>query len=332
MAARILIGTASWSDKPLIDSGRFYPPEARTPEDRLRYYASQFPLVEVDSPYYGLPTIETVRRWAERTPPGFTFDVKSYSLFTEHPTPVERLPKALRELLPAVLVGNRQFYREQAPCEFVDLCWSTFVDALLPLHESGRLGAILFQFPRWVLPAPATHRYLEELSERLGHYRGAVEFRNGRWLDAEHREQTLALLGDLGLSYVCVDEPQGFASSVPPVVAVTNRLAFARFHGRNSAMWEERTSAASERFDYYYSGEELDQWVSRIQALAAESDELHLVINTNNFDQGPVNARLLEERLGASRIAVVNWMPSAAAEPPPAGAQHPNSEEQGRLW
>ncbi len=337
MAARILLGTASWADKPLIESGRFYPPTARTPEDRLRYYASQFPLVEVDSPYYGLPTLETVQRWVERTPEGFTFDVKSYSLFTEHPTPVERLPRALREVLPAALAGKRQFYREQAPREFVDLCWSTFADALLPLHDAGRMGAILFQFPRWVLPSAATHGYLEELRDRLGHYRGAVEFRNGRWLDAEHREQTLALLGDLELSYVCVDEPQGFASSVPPVVAATAGLAFARFHGRNAEMWEERTTTAAERFDHYYRAEELDEWVPRIEALAAESDELHLVINTNNFDQGPVNARLLEERLGASRVTMVDWSPAppaeaTAAEATAADMQRPTDEEQGRLW
>ena len=101
MPARVLIGTASWADKTLIDSKKFYPPEANTPEERLRFYASQFPLVEVDSPYYGLPTVETVQHWAERTPDGFTFDVKAYSLFTEHPTPVARLPRALKEVLPA---------------------------------------------------------------------------------------------------------------------------------------------------------------------------------------------------------------------------------------
>jgi uncharacterized protein YecE (DUF72 family) len=147
MPARVLIGTASWADKPLIDSKKFYPPEANTPEERLRYYASQFPLVEVDSPYYGLPTVETVQHWAERTPDGFTFDVKAYSLFTEHPTPVARLPKALKEILPAGLVGKKQFYREDTPLEFLDLCWSTFNDALLPLHDAGKLGVILFQFP-----------------------------------------------------------------------------------------------------------------------------------------------------------------------------------------
>lgn len=332
MAARILIGTASWADKPLIDSGKFYPPEAKKPEDRLRFYASQFPLVEVDSPYYGLPTLETVQRWAERTPPGFTFDVKSYSLFTEHPTPVARLPKALQEVLPASLVGKKQFYREQAPSEFVDLCWSFFIDALVPLHETGRLGSILFQFPKWVVPSSASFRLLEELPDRLGHYRGAVEFRNGRWVDGEHQEQTMALLGDCGLSYVCVDEPQGFASSVPPVVAATAPLALARFHGRNGEMWEQRTQTASERFDYYYPAAELDEWVPRITSLAEQSEELHLVINTNNFDQGPVNAWLLADRLQERGVPVVEWKPAPPSDADEAAANETGSGGQGRLW
>src|SRR5437762_7592332 len=155
MAARILVGTASWADKPLIDSAKFYPPEAKSPEDRLRYYASQFPLVEVDSPYYGLPTVETVQHWAERTPQGFVFDVKSYSLFTEHPTPVARLPKALQEALPDELGKMKNVYRDDVPADFLDLCWATFNDALLPLHESGKLGVILFQFPKWIAPIEA---------------------------------------------------------------------------------------------------------------------------------------------------------------------------------
>src|SRR5205823_5718229 len=126
MAARILVGTASWADKPLIESGKFYPADVRSPEDRLRFYASQFPLVEVDSPYYGLPTVETVEHWAERTPAGFVFNVKSYSLFTEHPTPVARLPKALQEELPEDLRKKKNVYREDVPATFLDLCWSTF--------------------------------------------------------------------------------------------------------------------------------------------------------------------------------------------------------------
>jgi uncharacterized protein YecE (DUF72 family) len=326
MPARILLGTASWTDKPLIESGTFYPPEVKTPEERLRYYATQFPLVESDSAYYGLPTVDTSKRWVERTPPGFLFDIKAYSLFTDHPTPVARLPKVMQANLPPTLVGKRQFYRESAPPDFIDLCWSTYTDALLPLHEARKLGVVLFQFPKWVLPGSASFKYLEEIRERLGNYRGAVEFRNALWLDAEHREHTFALLGDCDLSYVCVDEPQGFPSSVPPVTAATNRVACVRFHGRNSAMWEQRTQTASERFDYYYSTTEMAEWVPRIASLAAESDELHVIMNTNNFDQGPVNARVLAEALGDAGVEVAPAVSADAGAGPELSA-----DDQGRL-
>lgn len=326
MPGEIRIGTASWTDRPLIEAGTFYPAGARDAEARLRYYASQFPVVEVDATYYGLPVERTVRRWVERTPPGFCFDVKAYSLFTDHPTPVDRLPKAMQRELPAELHGKARFYRRDAPANFLDLCWSTFNDALLPLHDAGKLGAIVFQFPHWVPPGEAAHEYLEEVRERLGHYRGAVEFRNARWLDAEHQEQTLALLGDLGLAYVCVDEPQGFPSSVPPVAAATTDLGFVRFHGRNAETWEAKTATASERFDYYYPPGELEEWTPKIAQLATTTSEVHLIMNTNNFDQGPVNARLLHDRLRESGVDVPPWRPE---EQP--GGLPPREGEQQRL-
>ena len=310
--SRILTGTASWTDKPLIESGKFYPPEAKSAEARLRYYASRFPLVEADTTYYGLPTEQLTRAWSERTPDGFTFDVKAYSLFTEHPTPVARLPKAIREQLPPALSNKRQFYRKDAPPEIVDLCWSTFVDALLPLHDAGRVGVIVFQFPKWVFPGDDMSAYFEQVRDRLGPLRAAVEFRNEHWMDAEHQERTLAELGDLDFTYICVDEPQGFRSSVPPVAAATNALGFVRFHGRNAEMWEQRTTTSAERFDYYYRPDELDEWVPKIAALAGETEAVHLIMNTNNFDQGPANTRLLRERLSAANIPIAAWAPQAA--------------------
>ena len=314
----ITLGTASWTDKPLIEAGTFYPPQAKSAEARLRFYASQFPLVEADATYYGLPTEQTSRAWVERTPEGFTFDVKAYSLFTQHPTPVARLPKAIKAELPAALATKRQFYRDDAPPHIVDLCWSTFIDALLPLHDAGRLGVIVFQFPKWVFPGADTAGYLEEVRDRLGPYRAAVEFRNDVWMDATHQESTLALLGDLGFAYICVDEPQGFRSSVPPVAAATTpELAFVRFHGRNAEMWEARTQTSAERFDYVYPPAELDEWAPKIARLAEEAAEVHLIMNTNNFDQGPVNSHLLRGRLLAAAVEVRDWSPPSEAEPEP---------------
>src|SRR4051794_9344672 len=104
--SNILVGTSSWTDKTLLECGRFYPPSATTPEDRLRFYASQFPLVEIDSSYYGIPSPETARRWVERTPAGFVFNIKTFRLFTRHQTPVVSLGKELREALGAAATKN----------------------------------------------------------------------------------------------------------------------------------------------------------------------------------------------------------------------------------
>ena len=88
---RILIGTSSWTDPTLVKEGHFYPPQARTAEARLKYYATQFPLVEVDSTYYFPPSERNAVLWIERTPPGFTFNIKAYSLLTNHPTKLDSL-------------------------------------------------------------------------------------------------------------------------------------------------------------------------------------------------------------------------------------------------
>src|SRR5437868_15549441 len=95
----ILVGTSSWTDKTLIDSGKFYPASATTPEDRLRFYASQFPIVEIDSSYYGIPPIENAERRVERTPRDLRFNIKTYRLFTRHQQPVVNIAKEFLEAL-----------------------------------------------------------------------------------------------------------------------------------------------------------------------------------------------------------------------------------------
>ncbi len=96
----ILVGTASWTDKSLIDSRKFYPPGAKDAETRLRYYATQFPMVEVDSSYYAMPVPATAQLWAERTPPGFVFNVKAFRIFTGHQTQPKVLPRDIQQALP----------------------------------------------------------------------------------------------------------------------------------------------------------------------------------------------------------------------------------------
>ena len=113
----ILVGTCSWTDPTLIESGRFYPSWARSAEARLRYYASQFPLVEVDSTYYALPSERTSGLWARRTGDSFIFDVKAFRLFTQHPTPLASLPRDIREALPKEIAGRSSLYYRDLPSE-----------------------------------------------------------------------------------------------------------------------------------------------------------------------------------------------------------------------
>ena len=112
------VGTASWTDKSLIACGRFYPPGTGSAEARLRYYASQFPLVEVDSSYYAMPKPEVAQLWAERTPQDFTFNIKAFRLFTGHQTSTAALPKDVAEALGPV--EKRNLYYKDLPREVTD--------------------------------------------------------------------------------------------------------------------------------------------------------------------------------------------------------------------
>jgi uncharacterized protein YecE (DUF72 family) len=297
VTARILTGTCSWADKTLVDSGRFYPREAKSAEERLRYYAEQFPLVEVDSSYYGLPSEKNAGLWVERTPDNFTFDVKAFRMLTQHPTPPSALPKDIRESLPRALVEKKNLYPRDLPSNVIDEVWFRFASALLPLDSAGKLGVIVFQFPPWFLPGTQSKDYITEAKERLPQYRIAIEFRNETWLSEKNADRTLVFLRDRSLPFVCVDEPQGFPTSVPPIAEATADIALVRFHGRNTATWAKRNIPASERFDYLYSEDELREWVPRIEHLAAETREVHLLMNNCRDDKAVVGARQLRALL-----------------------------------
>ena len=297
--ARVLVGTCSWTDPTLVKETDWYPRRSMTAAERLAFYASRFPVVEVDSTYYFPPTPELAGSWVERTPDGFTFDVKAWSLLTGHPTFPESLWPDLQAEVAPEHRGKRRLYRHHLAADALDEAWERFRHALAPLASSGRLGAVLLQFPRWFGPKTANRRQLAAAVERLGGLRALVEFRHRRWMEGDECERTLGLLEDLGASYVCVDAPPGFASSVPPVVAATSELAVVRFHGRNAATWEAQVATAAERFRYLYSEEELAEWVPRVKELAASSSEVHLLMNNCWRDQAVTNAAQLAELLAS---------------------------------
>ena len=290
---KLLIGTCSWTDPTLLATD-FYPREVNTAERRLQYYARLFSIVEVDSSYYSVPAEKTARLWVERTPPDFTFNIKAFSLFTRHPTKLQSLPKDVRAILSTVKdlpKGRANVYYRDVPDGARALLWQRFSEALLPLDSAGKLGAVLFQFPQWFFPGKDSREHLLQCRQNLAQYRLAVEFRNGDWLSESRRSDTFKFLRENGFVYVCVDEPQGFRSSVPPVVEATSDISVLRFHGRNKDNWEKKGISVAERFKYLYSHDELTEWLPRLAELASKVKELHIMFNNCYRDFGVRNAR-----------------------------------------
>jgi uncharacterized protein YecE (DUF72 family) len=300
MAARIKTGATAWADRSLVASG-WYPPHARSAEERLHYYASRFPLVENDAGYWALLGPEQVELWARRTPPGFTMNMKAHALLTGHYTDPRRLPEDIRTSLPRALREKaRVCPRDLGPERMRDI-GRRFREGLEPLRASGKLGLVLFQFPVWFPISRENKERLVRIREELAPCRVAVELRNFTWMSERNLDETLSLLASEGLVYTCVDEPQGFPSSVPPIAAATSDVAAVRMHGRNAARWQRGARTAAERFDYRYSLDELREWVPRILALAERTREVHVLMNNCHRDYAVRNAQEIAELLEAAR-------------------------------
>ena len=292
-AGEVRVGTASWTDPTIVKGGVFYPRGTSSAEDRLRYYASQFPVVEVDSSYYSLPERATAALWAERTPPGFVFHVKAHALLTGQPSEVARLPEDVAEMMPPALLEKARIYAKDLPLEVYDAIWERFLDALEPLRLAKKLGGVLLQYPRWFLPTPENKDLIAESATRLAAVGATVEFRNRMWFGSEKSTRwTLDMLRDLALTHVIVDGPQGLDSSVPAVPAVTTpALALVRLHGRRAATWEAAKVPTVERYRYLYSPAELTPWVERIEQVAEEAERTVVLYNNCYGNYGTTNAR-----------------------------------------
>jgi uncharacterized protein YecE (DUF72 family) len=315
MAAEILVGTCNWADHK-----EFYPPElerGRRQREKLDYYARYFPIVEIDTSFYGIPRPEVVDSWIARTPPGFRFNIKAFRSLTRH---------------------EREGGRPRPP---TDEEVRDFMAALSPLRESARLGAVHYQFPPWFTNRPQARDVLLETRERHPDDIVAIEFRHRSWFDNDAWPATEDLLRELDCVYVGVDAPQLGSGTAPPILAITSpRLCIARFHGRNRTTWYRPDGPTSDyRFNYLYSPQELGEWVPAIREAAGRGTPVHVLLNNNRSNYAVVNAfdfgALLDtplprppapilERMKERDGSVPAWV-ADAPEPPPAEPAEPSS-------
>ncbi len=300
----VLFGTAGWTDPTLLKSRSFYPKVSQPAEERLRFYAAHFSMVEVDATYYTLLPVDAARRWAECTPPGFVFNIKAHPIVTGHPIDVARMPADLRDEL--MRAGHtRRIYPDKLPQEIYAEIERRFFSLLAPLSEQRKLGAVLAQFPPWFRATRGNAKRVAALRGRHPGVPFAVEFRHRSWLEPERRSRVQALLSENQLSYVCVDEPSSEVGGLPPAAFVTHpELAVVRFHGHNLGGWNKKGASVHERFDYLYTPQELQVWAKPVARLAREAKRVHAVFNNCVRNYAVLGAKglsvLLEQEPAAS--------------------------------
>lgn len=299
------MGCASWLDRSLVAEGHFYPRRHMSAEARLRWYARFFDCVEVNATYYALPSPRNSALWVARTPPGFLFQVKAYSLMTGHHPRVETLPADLRLMLPedVPLRPRGEVERERFPAEALARCFELFREGLAPLVEAGKLGYVLFQLAPWVRYGDAALAYLASLPHRLPGWSIAVEFRNATWIP-ERTDEVLAFLAQHGLVFVCVDAPwQPFV----PAATAASWVVF-RLHGQNVKGWLDQLAGkeptVAEKYDYLYSAGELHTIARRARAFDGRARRVAVKLNNNNRDYPVRNALDVKRLLGLAAPAL----------------------------
>ncbi|PYJ43512.1 MAG: hypothetical protein DME86_02825 [Verrucomicrobia bacterium] len=290
--ARILVGTASWSDPGFVE---YWYPKKMPAADRLAWYAQHFDMVELNSSFYSVPDPGMVRRWRESTPANFVFNVKLHQLLSHHSTPAKFLPPAVVKKLhldkSAKVARTPEVEREMI---------AAFTPALEVLQRADKLGVLLLQLS----PAFSARKHeldeLEHVLELTRKFRVAVELRNRNWAEGEQLERSIEFFHEWNAIFVNVDAPRENHFTIMPtdIDAITNSdVAYLRLHGRNAKGYLTGKTVAA-RFNYNYSDAEIAEVAERTQTLARRAKEVHVVFNNNARDYAPHAALRLRKALG----------------------------------
>ncbi|MBD3393834.1 MAG: DUF72 domain-containing protein [Chitinivibrionales bacterium] len=259
MKSRVLLGTSGYSYKDWV--GPVYP-EGTAGKDYLKHYAALFSFTELNFTYYRQPDPRTLDRMVTVTNDRFRFAIKAHQSMTHE------------------ITGN---FKSDA---------AAFKQGIAPLIEASKLAAILVQFPFSYHYNPQSRKHLQMLCDEFAGMPLAVEFRNSEWA----RDSLYEGLKKRGAAFVNVDEPP-LSGLIKPSAIVTSHIAYARFHGRNSANWWKGDNAS--RYDYLYNDMEMSEWIPRIKTMAQQAGVVMVAFNNHWRGQAVKNARRLRELMGA---------------------------------
>lgn len=266
----IYIGLTGWGDHDLLYE------DLTNKKDKLRTYGAHFPIVELDATYYSIQPERNIQKWLKETPEKFKFIVKIHQALTTH-APVEDFAESR-----AVLMQQ-------------------FIQMIEPMYVSGKLGAILIQFPPWFDCNTKHINYILYLKEHLKRYPLTIEFRHTSWFENDMKEHTLTFLYEQQLIHAVCDEPQVGTGCIPFVNRVTNHTAFVRYHGRNVYGWTKQDMTDKEwrdvRYLYDYNEAELQSLAESIRILAHKCEDIYCVFNNNSGGHAAKNAKRFIEIL-----------------------------------
>ena len=255
-SSNVLVGTSGYVFDDWV--GSFYPPKLPR-KDWLRFYASQFDLVEVNATYYRIPPPKIFEGMALKTSPKFKFIIKANQEMTHHSS------------------RDRSLYE-------------LFCESIHPLVERNRCDGILLQFPYGFKNSPANQDHLRFLSDAFCGHNVWAEFRHRSW----NGDGTKELLLKLELGYCAVDEPS-LPGLMPASSYVTSNKGYVRFHGRNSHEW---WGGGHRRYDWEYTTEELESWLEKIREMSEVTTTTYVFFNNCYMGRAIKGARLMQRLLG----------------------------------
>lgn len=261
MAGRVLIGTQGWNYAAWV--GPFYPDGTRA-GDMLSLYARAFGTVEVDSTFYAIPPVNTVRGWASRTPDGFVFTLK----------------------LPQEITHDRHLRRSED-----DL--ALFVERARLLGP--RLGPVLMQMgPEFAIhDFDALEAFVRILPTDL---RFALELRQDRWMKRDILPDLLALLREHGVALALSDGRWIPRDTVLQLaMEPTTDFHYLRWMGPN----RDLTDFSHVQID---RAGEVDAWIEALRMLPARGIDIFGYTNNHFEGHSPATARSIQRRLGIAPV------------------------------
>lgn len=253
-------------------AGAVYPEPKPKGFDPLRYLAGYFDTIEVNSTFYGPAAAKTVQGWLRRVEenPDFRFTAKLYRRFTH-----ERKTAWTSAEVDEVRAGFD------------------------PMLESGRLGAVLLQFPWSFRRTDENREWLDDVARTFGHYPLVLEVRHESW----NVPELFDALAERGIGFVNIDQPL-FRDSIAPSAHATSAVGYVRVHGRNYRDWFRAKAGRDERYDYLYPPGELAPWARRAREIAAEPGTADVFVITNNHFRGQAvaNALMLRSMVEGEKV------------------------------